>query len=312
MKPREIEYIVAIADCGGITRAAHVLCVSQPALSKCLRNVENQLGGELFDRNSKPLRATKLGELYLRHAREILRISTEFHRELDQMKKNSRELQLALGLQSMRTASLVPQLYVTFPTYFPGGQLSVLDGRGEDLINMLESGKIDLALMNSRSFPPNLEHLPLQNDRVLLVAAADRNIPAVHEEGEEYDLVDIARLQDQLFLLLPPRNSTYSLAKQIFSVAGITPECRSILSTHESMVNMVSLNNGIGFSYHSYVKTHQFAAPLKAYRIRQMLQPLQYSMIFRRERFSEVEIARLRKMCRKALSLEEEARKMTP
>ena len=72
MNLKEQHYIVTLADCGSMTRAANRLGVTQPALSSYLSSVENGLGYPLFERTGKRLVPTYLGEVYLEKACGLL------------------------------------------------------------------------------------------------------------------------------------------------------------------------------------------------------------------------------------------------
>lgn len=82
MDLRQLEYIIAIAEEGNITRAAGKMFISQPALSQLLKRLENSLGSKLFVRDGKSVRPTTAGKIYLNGARAILNIEKAMERKL--------------------------------------------------------------------------------------------------------------------------------------------------------------------------------------------------------------------------------------
>ena len=86
MDLKQLEYIVAIADYGNISRAAEALYISQSGLNQQLIKLEKQLGIQLFYRNKHYLRMTQAGEVYVKNAREILHIRKNTYAELDDLK----------------------------------------------------------------------------------------------------------------------------------------------------------------------------------------------------------------------------------
>ena len=113
MNLKEQHYIVTLADCGSMTRAANRLGVTQPALSSYLSSVENGLGYPLFERTGKRLVPTYLGEVYLEKARKILALGAEFDIQHDLVLHGHRG-RLRVGFPIRRSPQLVPSVLKTF------------------------------------------------------------------------------------------------------------------------------------------------------------------------------------------------------
>ena len=78
MEHREMEYVIVIAQEKNLSKAAERLFISQPALSRFLTKLENELGTPLFERKNRQYLPTYAGELYLDTARQILRLQQQF------------------------------------------------------------------------------------------------------------------------------------------------------------------------------------------------------------------------------------------
>ena len=97
MNLKQARYIRTIAQEGGVTAAAKKLYISQPSLSQMLRQIEGELGVELFDRTVQPFRPTYAGECYLRAAQAMLSANEILENEIQQIRQEDRG-RLRLGI----------------------------------------------------------------------------------------------------------------------------------------------------------------------------------------------------------------------
>ena len=88
MDLKQLEYMVAIAECGNISKAAETLFITQSGLNQQLIKLEKELGQQLFYRNKHYLRTTQAGKLYIDSAKEILRIKKNTYAQLEDLKGN--------------------------------------------------------------------------------------------------------------------------------------------------------------------------------------------------------------------------------
>jgi len=125
MSLRSIRYFVAVAENHSFTRAAELLYISQPSLSQQIKLLEESLRVQLLDRSGRNVRLTDAGEVYLRHARRVLR-------ELDAAKRSINDLQ-DLSRGSLRLAMtpitnfLTRPLLESFNNRYPGVTVSILE-----------------------------------------------------------------------------------------------------------------------------------------------------------------------------------------
>lgn len=88
MELREQKYVLALAECESITKAASRLNISQPALSIYISNLENTLGVKLFNRIGKKLIPTYAGEKYIESAKKIMLLGNNFNMELNDIRRD--------------------------------------------------------------------------------------------------------------------------------------------------------------------------------------------------------------------------------
>lgn len=94
---RNYEYFAAIVEAGSLTRAAEQLYISQPSLSQYVKRLEANLGVELFDRSTSPLRLTYTGERYYQYVLQLMKLDENVRREFQDI-KNQTSGRLRLGV----------------------------------------------------------------------------------------------------------------------------------------------------------------------------------------------------------------------
>lgn len=177
---RNYDYFIAIADAGSLTKAAERLYVSQPSLSQYLKRLEANLGVELFDHSSSPLRLTYTGERYYTYVKQVKQLEENVRKEFQDI-QNEKSGRLRLGVALWRSACLLPDVFPAFHQQYPDIHLELTEARSVELEAALMEDKIDLAILNlPRSL--NYEALACEiicEERILL--AAPTRHPVIHQ-----------------------------------------------------------------------------------------------------------------------------------
>lgn len=143
---RELQYILRVSEVRNITRAAEELHISQPALSRYIRDVETELGTKIFDRSTNPLSLTFAGECYIESAKKILL-------EHENLKRKIRDIthhmtgRLRIGTSRDRASYMMPKMLPDFSQKYPGITVEVFTESGKKLRNALKEGRIDVMIL---------------------------------------------------------------------------------------------------------------------------------------------------------------------
>jgi DNA-binding transcriptional LysR family regulator len=141
---RVLEYFIVVAKEANITKAAALLHVTQPTLSRQLKQLEEELQVSLFTRSNHHIRLTEEGLLFLRRAKEMLELNQRAKRELLQTEELIGEIDLGCGeLTSM--AELATWI-TEFQQLFPQVKFNFHSGNNDNILAWLEQGMIDLGL----------------------------------------------------------------------------------------------------------------------------------------------------------------------
>ncbi|WP_082077619.1 LysR family transcriptional regulator [Pseudorhizobium banfieldiae] len=152
----ELQAVIAIAECGTITAAARREGLSQPALTRSLRKLENRVGQALFHRTTERMRLTPAGETLVRRAKLAF---SELRHGFEEVAliQGARGGELRLGALPLTRARLVPFAIDAVLTTFPEARVSVVDGTYSSLATSLRNGDIDMIVGSIRAAPPGTD-----------------------------------------------------------------------------------------------------------------------------------------------------------
>jgi len=145
MELRHLRYFVIVAEEQNVTRAAERLHVSQPPLSRQIRDLEQELDVELFRRTGKSLALTEAGKIFLIEARAVL-LRVDKAIETVRTVAHGNRGSLRIGYAPSLTAEFLPRALRLFEAEKPGVRVALHDLSSEECIQRLADGKLDLAL----------------------------------------------------------------------------------------------------------------------------------------------------------------------
>lgn len=174
MELRHLRYFVAVAEEENVTRAAERLHVSQPPLSRQIRDLEEELGVELFERTARSVRLTGAGKVFLGEARAVLQRADEARakvRDAGHLPEGPLSVRFAPSL----TVDLLPEALLRFQKSHPSVRVSLHDLSSEGMIGGLRRGDLQLALMAhpGRSLPKGFAAQPIRDLDYRIAIAKD-------------------------------------------------------------------------------------------------------------------------------------------
>ncbi|CDO27649.1 LysR substrate-binding domain-containing protein [Mycolicibacterium porcinum] len=240
MELRHLRYFRAVGEELHFGRAAERLHIAQPPLSQQIRQLERELGVELFTRTTRSVELTPAGRTFLQRAIEILGAVDDAGLEARRIAAGV-EGRVAIGCVGSATYSLLPELVRALGESLPGVEVSV---RGEMLapaqIDALEAGAIDLALLRPPVSRDDITVETVRRDRLLVA------LPAGHRLAEraEVTATDL-RNEDFVVHVGHGRSVMSSLVTGICADAGFTPRIRQEVSETSTLVTLVAAGLGV-------------------------------------------------------------------
>ncbi len=146
---------VAVADTGGFTSASRLLHRTQSAVSMQVKRIEDMLNKRVFDRSGRSVKLTTDGEILISHARRMLKINEQ---AIEDLVTPEIEGVVRLGIPDGYGTYYLPRIFSSFSRAYPQVQLQVRCGLTGQMIDSLEAGDLDLALLvKSPSTPGGVE-----------------------------------------------------------------------------------------------------------------------------------------------------------
>ena len=237
MELLHLHYFQEIARLESVTQAAAELHISQPALSKILSRLEQELGQKLFDRRNRQMHLTLAGRLFLQHVHRVFLELHDARKELDSL-SGAADTAVIVAASSSR---LLPNLLTTYLRAYPQGRFQLRQiTELPDMEKELLEEKINFCL----SFEP-LRHRELATHKLAredIFLAVAQNHPLA---GREF--VDFAELRQEKFISLTSECGLRELTGSCCEQAGFQPDVQFEINSLEVIANLVNAGLGIAF-----------------------------------------------------------------
>ncbi|MCX2545796.1 transcriptional regulator CynR [Pseudomonas sp. COW5] len=229
---RHLRYLLAVADHGGFTRAAEALHVSQPTLSQQIRQLEESLGVDLFDRTSRSVKPTDAGQAYIECARRVLVELEAGKRALHDVRDLSRG-SLRLAMTPTFMAYLVGPLVRDFVARYPGIHLEIFELSMDDIEAGLADDSLDIAIAFTPVRSPDIECIPAFVETLGVMVGREHPL---YDSSLVLRPNDIAQLD---FALLAPGYITRVSVDEYFRQHGITPKVQIEVNSVSTLLEVI-------------------------------------------------------------------------
>lgn len=239
---RQLEMFQAIVETGSFTRAGEKLFVSQSAISRQIKLLEEELGDQLFKRIHKRIHLTPTGEIVLHYSQRIfseLRLLGAEISDLTHLQRGS--LHLAGGMSVC--TYLFPLLLKEYKRQLPNIEIRIATGMTEEIVRMLRSNDVDLALLSLPFDDPDLEVIPVLSEEMVLVM----------EEGHPLaskPRIEFSDLPPYTFIHFERGSNTRKVVDQIFSEERV--QFRNTMELQNVEITKPLVARGLGISVIPY------------------------------------------------------------
>jgi LysR family transcriptional regulator, benzoate and cis,cis-muconate-responsive activator of ben and cat genes len=235
---RHLRYFVRVAEAENVSHAALKLHISQPAVSRQIRDLEEEIGLPLLKRSGKSVRLTEAGRLFLNEARAILERSDEALRNVRLLNERQR-INLDIGYSSWGIDRLFHIILNSFSCAMPNVHVRLHDRRVEDNLDALLTGKLEVAFIFVAPKPGALRgfrFLELSREHIRLAVSPTH--PFARRRA-----VSIEEAARQPFIILVPEQfpDYHFFIDAVFASTKSKP---TIVEEHESIASLISAVEG--------------------------------------------------------------------
>lgn len=213
MNLKQLEYFVRVAELGSFSKAALVLNIAQPALSRQVRLLETDLHVNLLTRNGRGVVLTEVGQRLFDHSVGILQLVARAEEDIAAARDEPAG-RIVVGLPPSIGRRLTLPLVETFRRHLPGARLAIVEGLSAHLAEWIATGRVDLGLIYNPEPNPALETMPVLEEPLGLVCPA----PPRGARAKPLALAELVGFP----LILPER----------------THAIRKLLETHAALANL--------------------------------------------------------------------------
>lgn len=237
---RQLRHFVAVAERLHFGRAAAALHMSQPPLSRSIRELESRVGATLLARTRRRVELTPEGVRFLEEARRLLAQLERAVHEVGQMASGAGG-RLRLGFVSLADYGVLPGLLKRFKAARPGVHLALREMLSPEQAAALAAGELDFGLLLPPVDAPGLEHLVMQRERFLAA------LPSRHPLARRGGRIAVSALAREAFVMAPRdiAPGLHDAVARLASRAGFAPRVSQEAIQMQTVLSLVSSGLGV-------------------------------------------------------------------
>ena len=281
MNTRQLQYAIMLAEGRNFSQLAEQLNISQPALSKQIIQLEQELGVRLFDRNTSPLKLTPAGEYFIQEGKELLFKEDQLLRSMERFRKGE-EGRLVIGVSPFRSLYLIPELIRQVKVRYPGVQVQLHENHSDQLRKEVAEGCYDFAVVNLPVNESVLEVRPIEQDDMVL-AVPNRLLEKVRvQPGQTISLADCREVP---FVAMGKSQELRRMLDRLCAKADFNPIIAVEVNGIATAWEMVGAGLGASLVPMQFIKGKYAASDVTLFPVRDSLSTRQPAVVTRRGQY---------------------------
>lgn len=233
-----LRIFVAVAEAGSFSRAADKLGISQPAVSKAVRELESQLDTVLLERKGRSFTTSEPGRMLFDYGRSIFALELQAVEAVRAFSAIERG-QLTIGASTTVATYWLPPLLTRFHERYPGIELRLVSANTTHIAEQLLDCAIDVALVEGPVADERFDVQPWHEDEMVVVVAREHLLQSER-------VIDATRLNDELWIVREPGSGSREATDAVLAGLGIASARTMEVGSNEAIVQTVAAGTGIG------------------------------------------------------------------
>lgn len=260
MTTEQYKVFYQVAESGSISRAARALFVSQPAVTKSIKILENELDVTLFIRNPKGVTLTREGEILYDYVKEAFEQLEQGEKRIKQLKNNEYG-SIRIGISNILCKYyFIPYLKV-FHERYPNLKIEIVNRTSPETLELLDSGKIDCAIISDVGGKNQFEYNSLMQIQDTFVA----------KDKPPKEVMDIKELENHPLLLLEKKNATRASFDEHFLDHQVNVQVDIEISSMEFLIEFAKIGLGVSAVIGNFVEDELRDGSLYEWKIEPMM-----------------------------------------
>ncbi|KEA50550.1 transcriptional regulator [Mangrovibacter sp. MFB070] len=232
IKFHQLRAFVAVTRHGSIRSASRQLNISQPALTKAIKELEESVATQLFTRRSHGMSLTEAGESFFQHASLILEELRAAQEDLQQ-RQGCVSGQVNIGIGTSISRSVMPEVIKRFHRQYPGVRVRIMEGQLVNMLHELRQGELDFTINTYYQSPYDHE---LTFEKLM----AKRYAVFARKGHPASEISRLDELMDWEWTMPTPRGSYYRQLHELFASRGLAPNVSVVCETFTACSSLVA------------------------------------------------------------------------
>lgn len=240
MELRSLKYFIAVVEEKSVTKAAARLCIAQPPLTRQIKNLEDELGVTLFERGTRPIKTSEVGEYFYQYAVQILTLTAHAKTMVSRYKVKNTAIRI--GYVGSLFYWKLPEIIDHLRKNIRDIKIELIECGTRDQVEALKMGKIDMGFGRLGISDPSIRRTILEREKLLLAVHKDHPLTQYQQQG-----VYLSQFLNEIIYIYPnaPKPSFSTFIQSLFSELDLIPQnLREVREIHMAL-GLVSSGEGI-------------------------------------------------------------------